>query len=105
MTLGSSLRSDCMPGSSTSCRSSGPRCCRPGSSFAPHAAVRHCRPPRPLDLHRRRMPRRLLQLFAGLGTVLGGNLNAGTVLIVLTIGPIVHVFLPRLIIGEPATAS
>jgi len=37
------------------------------------------------------------------GYLLGGNLNAGTVLFVLTIGPIVHVFLPRLIVGEPAT--
>ena len=38
------------------------------------------------------------------GYLLGGNLNAGTVLFVLTIGPIVHVFLPRLIVGGPATA-
>ena len=36
------------------------------------------------------------------GYLLGGNLNAGTVVFVLTIGPIVHVFLPKLIIGEPA---
>ncbi|MBE3074364.1 MAG: hypothetical protein IMZ75_05390 [Actinobacteria bacterium] len=36
------------------------------------------------------------------GYLLGGNLNAGTVLFVLTIGPIVHVFLPRLIVGGPA---
>ena len=38
------------------------------------------------------------------GYLLGGNLNAGTVLFVLTIGPIVHVFLPRLIVGEPVPA-
>lgn len=38
------------------------------------------------------------------GYLLGGNLNAGTVLFVVTIGPIVHVFLPRLIISEPAPA-
>lgn len=37
------------------------------------------------------------------GYLLGGNLNAGTVLFVLTIGPIVHVFLPRLIVGVPST--
>ena len=35
------------------------------------------------------------------GFLLGGNLGAGTVLFVLTIGPIVHVFLPRLIVGGP----
>ena len=35
------------------------------------------------------------------GYLLGGNLNAGTVLFVLTIGPIVHVFLPRLTVGGP----
>jgi uncharacterized membrane protein YczE len=33
-------------------------------------------------------------------TRLGGNLNVGTVLFVLTIGPIVHVFLPRLTVGR-----
>jgi uncharacterized membrane protein YczE len=38
-----------------------------------------------------------------IGYLLGGNLNAGTVLFVLTIGPIVHVFLPRLTVGGPAT--
>ena len=38
------------------------------------------------------------------GYLLGGNLNAGTVLFVLTIGPIVHVLLPRLIVGGPAIA-
>jgi uncharacterized membrane protein YczE len=37
------------------------------------------------------------------GYLLGGNLNAGTVLFVLTIGPIVHVFLPRLTVGAPVT--
>ena len=37
------------------------------------------------------------------GYLLGGNLNAGTLLFVLTIGPIVHVFLPRLIVGGPVT--
>ena len=37
------------------------------------------------------------------GYLLGGNLNAGTVLFVLTIGPIVHVFLPRLTVGGPVT--
>lgn len=36
------------------------------------------------------------------GFLLGGNLNVGTVLFVLTIGPIVHVFLPRLVVGGPA---
>jgi uncharacterized membrane protein YczE len=35
------------------------------------------------------------------GFLLGGNLGAGTVLFVLTIGPIVHVFLPRLTVGGP----
>jgi len=39
----------------------------------------------------------------GVGYLLGGNLNVGTVLFVLTIGPIVHVFLPKLIVGDPAT--
>ena len=33
------------------------------------------------------------------GYLLGGNLNAGTVLFVLTIGPIVHVLLPKLVVG------
>jgi len=36
------------------------------------------------------------------GYLLGGNLGAGTVLFVLTIGPIVHVFLPKLTVGGPA---
>ena len=36
------------------------------------------------------------------GALLGGNLNVGTVLFVLTIGPIVHVFLPKLTVGGPA---
>jgi uncharacterized membrane protein YczE len=35
-----------------------------------------------------------------IGYLLGGNLNVGTVLFVLTIGPIVHVFLPRLTVSE-----
>ena len=35
------------------------------------------------------------------GFLLGGNLGVGTVLFVLTIGPIVHVFLPKLTIGGP----
>ena len=35
------------------------------------------------------------------GYLLGGNLNVGTVLFVLTIGPIVHVFLPKLTVGGP----
>jgi uncharacterized membrane protein YczE len=35
------------------------------------------------------------------GFLLGGNLGAGTVLFVLTIGPIVHIFLPRLIVRQP----
>ena len=35
----------------------------------------------------------------GIGYLLGGNLNGGTALFVLTIGPIVHVFLPRLTVG------
>lgn len=38
-----------------------------------------------------------------IGFLLGGNLNAGTVLFVLTIGPIVHVFLPRLTVGSAVT--
>jgi uncharacterized membrane protein YczE len=37
------------------------------------------------------------------GYLLGGNFNVGTVLFVLTIGPIVHVFLPRLTVGGPVT--
>jgi uncharacterized membrane protein YczE len=37
------------------------------------------------------------------GYLLGGNLNIGTVLFVLTIGPVVHVFLPRLTVGRPVT--
>lgn len=37
------------------------------------------------------------------GFLLGGDLNAGTVLFVLAIGPIVHVFLPRLTVGGPVT--
>jgi len=36
-----------------------------------------------------------------IGYLLGGNLNVGTMLFVLTIGPIVHVFLPRLTVGGP----
>ena len=36
-----------------------------------------------------------------IGYLLGGNLNGGTLLFVLTIGPIVHVFLPRLTVGGP----
>lgn len=36
-----------------------------------------------------------------IGYLLGGNLNVGTVLFVLTIGPIVHVLLPRLTVGGP----
>jgi uncharacterized membrane protein YczE len=36
-----------------------------------------------------------------IGYLLGGNLNVGTVLFVLTIGPIVHVFLPRLTVAGP----
>ena len=36
-----------------------------------------------------------------IGYLLGGNLGGGTVLFVLTIGPIVHVFLPKLTVGEP----
>ena len=35
------------------------------------------------------------------GYLLGGNLGVGTVLFVLTIGPIVHVFLPRLTVAAP----
>jgi uncharacterized membrane protein YczE len=35
------------------------------------------------------------------GFLLGGNLGAGTVLFVLTIGPVVHVFLPRLVVAAP----
>ena len=38
-----------------------------------------------------------------IGYLLGGNLNIGTVLFVLTIGPLVHVFLPRLTVGSPVT--
>jgi uncharacterized membrane protein YczE len=38
-----------------------------------------------------------------IGFLLGGDLNAGTVLFVLAIGPIVHVFLPRLTVGGPVT--
>jgi len=38
------------------------------------------------------------------GYLLGGNLNAGTVLFVLAIGPIVHVCLPRLTVGGPDTS-
>jgi uncharacterized membrane protein YczE len=38
-----------------------------------------------------------------IGFLLGGNLNAGTVLFVASIGPIVHVFLPRLTVGGPVT--
>ena len=38
-----------------------------------------------------------------IGYLLGGNLNVGTVLFVLTIGPIVHVFLPRLTVSGPVT--
>jgi len=33
------------------------------------------------------------------GFLLGGNLNVGTVIFVLTIGPIVHVLLPKLVVG------
>ena len=36
-----------------------------------------------------------------IGFLLGGNLGAGTVLFVLAIGPIVHVFLPKLTVGGP----
>jgi len=36
-----------------------------------------------------------------IGFLLGGNLGGGTVLFVLTIGPIVHVFLPKLTVGGP----
>ena len=36
-----------------------------------------------------------------IGYLLGGNLSVGTVLFVLSIGPIVHVFLPRLTVGGP----
>ena len=36
-----------------------------------------------------------------IGYLLGGNLNGGTLLFVLTIGPIVHVFLPRLTVAGP----
>lgn len=39
------------------------------------------------------------------GFLLGGNLNVGTVVFVLSIGPIVHVFLPKLIVGGPASGS
>jgi uncharacterized membrane protein YczE len=35
------------------------------------------------------------------GFLLGGNLSVGTVIFVLTIGPIVHVLLPKLIVGGP----
>jgi uncharacterized membrane protein YczE len=35
------------------------------------------------------------------GYLLGGNLNVGTVLFVVTIGPIVQVLLPRLTVGGP----
>ena len=38
----------------------------------------------------------------GVGYLLGGNLGGGTLLFVLTIGPIVHLFLPRLTISAPA---
>ena len=34
------------------------------------------------------------------GWALGGNLGVGTVLFVLAIGPLVHVFLPLLTVGE-----
>jgi len=37
----------------------------------------------------------------GVGYLLGGDLNGGTLLFVLTIGPIVHVFLPKLTVGGP----
>lgn len=37
----------------------------------------------------------------GVGYLLGGNLSGGTLLFVLTIGPIVHVFLPKLTVGGP----
>jgi uncharacterized membrane protein YczE len=37
----------------------------------------------------------------GIGYLLGGNLHLGTLLFVLTIGPIVHVFLPKLTVGGP----
>ena len=36
-----------------------------------------------------------------IGFLLGGDLNAGTMLFVLAIGPIVHVFLPRLTVYGP----
>ena len=39
-----------------------------------------------------------------IGWLLGGNLGVGTVLFALAIGPVVHVFLPRLTVpGGPAT--
>lgn len=36
-----------------------------------------------------------------IGFLLGGNLGAGTMLFVLAIGPIVHIFLPKLTVGGP----
>ena len=36
-----------------------------------------------------------------IGFLLGGNLGAGTVFFVLAIGPIVHIFLPKLTVGGP----
>ena len=36
-----------------------------------------------------------------IGFLLGGNLGAGTVLFVFAIGPIVHIFLPKLTVGGP----
>ena len=39
------------------------------------------------------------------GFLLGGNLSVGTVIFVLTIGPIVHVLLPKLIVGGPGSVS
>lgn len=44
-------------------------------------------------------------LVVVVGYLLGGNLNAGTVLFVVTIGPIVHVCLPRLIVRVPAASD
>ncbi len=39
------------------------------------------------------------------GFLMGGNLSIGTVIFVLSIGPIVHVLLPRLIVGGPGSGS
>ena len=37
-----------------------------------------------------------------IGWILGGNFGPGTILFALTIGPVIHVFLPRLAIAGPA---